>query len=126
TPKHHNPDLMRWELRRVWEVEAVLKPGERHVQKIKRFYLDEDSWSIVAYHGLDQSDNMHHVMYQPMIQRYEVPAPRTGMYILYGIAKRNYAAGAMRGDACMTGFPSVDSFPPNHFTPSSMAGSGLR
>ena len=30
--KHHlNPDCVRWELHRVWEVKATLKPGKRHV-----------------------------------------------------------------------------------------------
>ena len=27
---HYNPDFMRWELHRVWVVEANLKPGQRH------------------------------------------------------------------------------------------------
>ncbi len=126
TPRHHNPDVLRFELRRVWEVEAVLKPGERHVQKIKRFYLDEDSWMILAYHGIDQGDNVHHVMYQPSIQRYELPAYRNGQYLLYDVSKGVYSSASMMGSPGMTGFARVDSYPRNHFTPSAMAGSGLR
>ena len=30
-PNHLNPDLVRWELHRVWVVEATLKPGKRHI-----------------------------------------------------------------------------------------------
>ena len=30
-PNHINPDLVRWELHRVWVVEATLKPGKRHI-----------------------------------------------------------------------------------------------
>jgi hypothetical protein len=48
TPKHVNPSCVRWELHRVWVVEATLKPGKRHLYKKRRFYLDEDSWRAVA------------------------------------------------------------------------------
>lgn len=48
TPKHINPDYMRYELHRVWVVEATLKQGQRHLYAKRRFYVDEDSWLIVA------------------------------------------------------------------------------
>ena len=43
-----NPDLVRWELHRVWVVEATLKPGKRHIYAKRTFYLDEDSWTALA------------------------------------------------------------------------------
>ena len=39
-----NPDLLRFELHRVWVVEATLKPGFRHIYARRTFYIDEDSW----------------------------------------------------------------------------------
>ena len=44
TPGHLNPDYVRWELHRVWVVEATLKPDKRHIYSKRVFYLDEDSW----------------------------------------------------------------------------------
>ena len=47
-PNLINPDLVRWELHRVWVVEATLKPGKRHIYSKRTFYLDEDwggGWS---------------------------------------------------------------------------------
>jgi Protein of unknown function (DUF1329) len=126
TPNHVNPDVMRWELHRVWEVEATLKEGERHVQMVKRFFLDEDSWSILSYHSLDHGGNIHHVMHQPPVQRYEVPMFSNGQYALYDFSKGIYSHGSLMGAPGMTGFPRIESFPPNFFTPGSMAGSGLR
>jgi hypothetical protein len=41
---HINQDLARYELHRVWVVEATLKPGTSHVYAKRVFYLDEDSW----------------------------------------------------------------------------------
>ena len=50
---HANPEYMRYELHRVWVVEANLKPDERHVYAKRRFYLDEDSWQIVLLESYD-------------------------------------------------------------------------
>jgi hypothetical protein len=45
-PKFFSPDATRWELHRVWEVEAVLHPGERNVLTRRRMYIDEDTWIV--------------------------------------------------------------------------------
>ncbi|MFZ2950572.1 MAG: DUF1329 domain-containing protein, partial [Desulfuromonadaceae bacterium] len=37
-PGHVNPDLMRYELHRVWVVEAKLKPGKRHIYSKRMIY----------------------------------------------------------------------------------------
>src|SRR3546814_1274252 len=47
-PGHINQDLARYELHRVWVVEATLRKGQRHRFGKRRFYLDEDSWSIAV------------------------------------------------------------------------------
>ncbi|MDR2838081.1 MAG: DUF1329 domain-containing protein, partial [Azonexus sp.] len=52
--KHHaNPDKLRWELHRVWEVEATVAPGKRHAVPKRRYYLDEDTWLLVLMDGYD-------------------------------------------------------------------------
>ena len=53
-PGHWNPDLARWELHRVWVVEATLKEGKRHQYGRRIFYFDEDSWILSMK---DQYDN---------------------------------------------------------------------
>ncbi|TDF83881.1 DUF1329 domain-containing protein [Pseudomonas sp. H9] len=50
---HINQDLTRYELHRVWQVEATLKPGERHVYAKRTFYIDEDTWSAVEVDHYD-------------------------------------------------------------------------
>ncbi|EOG3622372.1 MULTISPECIES: DUF1329 domain-containing protein [Pseudomonas] len=52
-PFHTNPDHVRWELHRVWEVEATLASGKRHAVPKRRFYIDEDSWAILLVDGYD-------------------------------------------------------------------------
>ncbi|MDB6126865.1 MAG: outer rane lipoproteinsorting protein [Verrucomicrobia bacterium] len=47
-PLHINQDLARYELHRVWVVDATLKPGTSHLYSRRTFYVDEDSWQILA------------------------------------------------------------------------------
>lgn len=126
TPKHSNPDVMRWELHRVWVVEGTLKPGQRHVQKLKRFYIDEDSWSYLMYNSENQAGKLHHVAYFPPVEMYDKPAFRASMYSLYDLSKGNYSNGSMMGAPKMTGFYKVAPYPATKFTPGSMAGTGVR
>ena len=53
TKAHPNPDYMRYELHRVWVVEANLKENARHVYAKRRFYIDEDSWQIALLESYD-------------------------------------------------------------------------
>ena len=46
-PGFINPDLLRYELHRMYVVEANIKSGARHINPRRTFYLDEDSWQIL-------------------------------------------------------------------------------
>ena len=50
---HLNPDKLRWELHRVWVVEATVAAGKRHAVPKRRFYFDEDSWVLLLMDGYD-------------------------------------------------------------------------
>jgi hypothetical protein len=57
--KHHlNPDQVRWELHRVWEVEATVASGKRHAVPKRRYYFDEDSWMILLMDGYDSEGKL--------------------------------------------------------------------
>ncbi|WP_028218018.1 DUF1329 domain-containing protein [Paraburkholderia oxyphila] len=53
TPNGISPDHRRYEVHRVWVVEATLKPTARHVASKKVFYLDEDSWLALVGEDYD-------------------------------------------------------------------------
>ncbi|HCO44273.1 MAG TPA: DUF1329 domain-containing protein [Gammaproteobacteria bacterium] len=57
-PKHVNPDLVRYELRRVWELEATVKPGHRHLYKRIVAYIDEDTWHGLGHDAYDARDRL--------------------------------------------------------------------
>ena len=47
-PHHINSDLTRYELHRVWIIQATLNEKWRHIYSKRTFYIDEDSWQVVA------------------------------------------------------------------------------
>jgi hypothetical protein len=47
------PKARRYELQRVWVVEATLKSGFRHVAPHRFYYVNEDSWNIVELTDFD-------------------------------------------------------------------------
>lgn len=61
SPKHPNPEFLRWEKHRVWVVEGTLKQGKRHVLSRRTFFVDEDTWQIVATDGYDRSGKLYRV-----------------------------------------------------------------
>ncbi len=60
-PGHVNPAFMRYELHRVWVVEATLKKGASHIYAKRVFYVDEDSWCAVVQEKYDQRGELWRV-----------------------------------------------------------------
>jgi hypothetical protein len=57
-PHFVKPEYVRWEKHRVWVVEANLHPGIHNVNIKRRFYIDEDTWSILLGEGYDGNGTM--------------------------------------------------------------------
>ena len=73
TPLHVNPQHLRYELHRVWVVEATLKEGARHIYKRRTFYVDEDSWQILVADSYDNRDQLWRVSEGHVVNYYEKP-----------------------------------------------------
>ncbi|MGB1800404.1 MAG: DUF1329 domain-containing protein [Gammaproteobacteria bacterium] len=73
TPLHINQDYPRYELHRVWVVEATLKDGSRHIYKKRKFYIDEDSWQILIVEQYDNRDQLWRVSEGLAMNFYDVP-----------------------------------------------------
>ena len=90
-PNHLNPDLVRWELHRVWVVEATLREGKRHVYSKRVFYLDEDSWAALASDEYDARGQLYRAGLAYMAPSYDLPAPYTDMFSHYDLVARLYS-----------------------------------
>ncbi|GJN55239.1 DUF1329 domain-containing protein [Pseudomonas tohonis] len=95
-PGHINPELTRWEMHRVWLVEATLKAGERHVYAKRRFYLDEDSWSILMAENYDSRGQLWRVNLAYSKQAYQVPTLTSEAVVYHDLISRDYSALGLR------------------------------
>lgn len=89
-PNHLNPDLLRYELHRVWVVEATVKPGERHIYAKRVFYVDEDSWSILAVDLFDGRGELWRLQESHALQRYDVLSYFQISDVSYDVQARRY------------------------------------
>jgi hypothetical protein len=97
--KHMNPEYMRWELHRVWEVEATVKEGVRHAAKKRKFYFDEDSWKLVMYSGFDQTGQLFRVGNNALLQFYDPKVQwMFGSVTVYDLTRGQYVSTPVFGD----------------------------
>jgi hypothetical protein len=121
---HLNPDHLRWELHRVWVVEGRLKEGKRHNYSLRRYYLDEDSWLILAADIYDLQGKLYRVGFGYLTQSYDVKAPNHQFCGFYDLESRNYFVSlwpSKRGK--LTYFDTPD---PRDFSPEALTGGGVR
>ncbi|MCM2459320.1 DUF1329 domain-containing protein [Pseudomonas sp. CG7] len=123
--KHLNPERVRWELHRVWQVEAVLKPGQRHAYSKRIFSFDEDSWRMVSAVGYDQAGEVYRAGYSGLFQVYDGDNSfMFNPFWVYDLSKGQYLITPLWGD---TGFlRPIKPRGPTATTPSAMQGSGIR
>lgn len=92
TAKHVNQDYMRYELHRVWVVEATLKEGKRHVYGKRRFYMDEDSWLIASADSYDGRGDLWRVGINNTIYDYYLKGFIARAQINYDLQSGAYVA----------------------------------
>lgn len=88
---HANPKCERWELHRVWVVEATLKPGKRHVYSKRTYYLDEDTFGVGLYDAWDKSGALYRSMFLSGVQLYDLDIPYNVKNVIYDFNKGMYA-----------------------------------
>lgn len=87
---HPNPSCERWELHRVWVVEATLKPGMRHIYSKRVYYLDEDTYGAGLYDAWDQSGRLYRAMMLGGVQFYDHDIPYIVKHSIYDFNKGMY------------------------------------
>ncbi|RJF92566.1 DUF1329 domain-containing protein [Noviherbaspirillum saxi] len=122
-PHHVNPDYMRYELRRVWVLEAKLKDGFRHQYARRVMYLDEDSWNGMMADHYDMRGQLWRVAMVNYFYAYDA-----GIYINSTSIYHDLNSGAYMTDKMTNGQAPVinaGGVTPVNFTPDSARMEGL-
>jgi hypothetical protein len=89
-PRYPRRDLIRYELHRVWVVEATVRPDKRHTIARRVFYLDEDSWLFVAADGYDTRGDLWRVSEHLPQLLYEFPSCVNNGSVFYDLVAGRY------------------------------------
>ena len=103
-PKHVNPQYMRYELHRVWIVEATLKEGQRHLYAKRRFYVDEDNWLIVATESYDGRGELWRIGLQNTLYDYYLKGYIVRSQINYDLQANAYVAARLVNETRPTNY----------------------
>ncbi len=123
-PGHINQDLARYELHRVWVVEATLKQGTSHIYAKRRFYIDEDTWQIVVADHLDARGEMWRVAESHGVNYYSMPTYWSTLDALYDLQSGRYTALGLDNQEAPYKFDS--KFTDADFSPDSLRRAGVR
>lgn len=123
-PGHLDPQFVRWELHRVWVVEATLKPGERHVYQRRRFYLDEDSWTAVASDQYDERGQLYRGAFAFIAPSWDVQSVNAVTNVIYDLVSGAYNISGVYGPH--GGIKYIKPLSPAKWAPEALAGTGVR
>jgi hypothetical protein len=91
---HISPEYLRFELHRVWVVEATVKPGARQSYAKRVIQYDEDSWAAITQDVYDARGNLWRTDLLPSAHAYEIPGVQIFMNLHFdlpsGISSVNY------------------------------------
>jgi hypothetical protein len=124
-PLHINQSLARYEMHRVWVVDATLKPGQRHLYKRRTFYIDEDSWQILMVDCYDERGQLWRVQEAHSIEYYDVPTFWTTLELTYDLLSGRYLALGLDNEEPKTVDFSVKRTAAD-FTPAAISRRGTR
>jgi hypothetical protein len=123
-PGHLDTAYMRYELHRVWVVEARLREGFRHINPRRTFYLDEDSYQILMADHYDVNGELWRFSEAHPINFYDVPTVWTTIEIHHDLNSSRFASYRLNPRLPVPPF-NMD-MKPNEFTPQALRRSGRR
>ena len=85
-----NGEHQRYELHRVWVIEAVERGGKRHIFGKRTFYVDEDSWNIVLVENHDHQGKLWRFQEGHIVTFYETPFSNSFPIVTYDLRQDRY------------------------------------
>lgn len=124
---HLKPENMRWELHRVWVMEATRKADQRHAVAKRRYYIDEDTWTNTMLDGWDDQGNLWRTSFQLGFIAPDIPAYVSGTTydVFYNLQTGQYVYRCAMGDGLLQ-YHSMKPKNANFFAPDALAGQGVR
>jgi hypothetical protein len=124
--RHLNPDHVRWELHRVWVVEATLREGQRHVVSKSRYYVDEDTWIAVLGDRWDAKGQLWRTLFTLPFVTPDVPGVAQGTWGTYDLIAGTAFVNVLFNDQSEQYKIAPTPFADALFTADGLAAEGVR
>jgi hypothetical protein len=122
---HINQDLARYELHRVWVVDSTLKPGVSHLYSRRTFYVDEDSWQILAVDCYDSRGQLYRVQEGHAMNYYNLPSLWDSLELVMDLSNGRYLALGLQSEE-RGSYDFGIKRTPNDYQPSLLERRGIR
>ncbi len=123
-PLHINQDLARYELHRVWVIDAKVKAGTSHLYARRTFYIDEDSWQILVADQYDGHGAMWRVSEAHCINYYDALTFWSTLELHLDLQNGRYLAIGLDNENPMYDFTIKRTMA--DFTPAALSREGTR
>ncbi|SDP62072.1 Protein of unknown function [Rhodoferax sp. OV413] len=125
-PHHLNPNAMRWELHRVWVVEASVAAGKRHLSPKRRYYLDEDTWIATLADHWDANGQLWQMGFANPVVMPDLPGTTSPQQFgFYDLLSGAWYYDSALNDAAEQ-YKVMPRYPDTTFTPEALAGESIR
>jgi hypothetical protein len=125
-PHHLNPNYVRWELHRVWVVEATLAPGHRHQAVRNLYYIDEDSWQAVLGDRWDSKGQLWKTLWTLPMDLPDLPAVSDLNFGFYDMTSGAWYSANMYNQKSEQYKIESKHWSDSIFTGDALAGEGIR
>jgi Protein of unknown function (DUF1329) len=123
---HLNPGAMRWELHRVWVIEATLAAGKRHTAPKRRYYLDEDTWIAALADHWDANGQLWQMGFANIVVMPDLPGTTSPQQFgFYDLISGAWYFDSALGDASEQ-FKLMPRYADSVFTPEGLMGDSIR
>ncbi len=122
---HINQDLARYELHRVWVVEARLKDGYTHVYSRRTMYFDEDTWNMLLVDHYDSRGDLWRPSEAHTVSYYQVPLTTAVFNVIYDLPSGRYLVNGIDNEERVREY-NGKGWPNAHFTPAGLRSQGRR
>ena len=92
TPGHFNPEGTRYELYRVWVIEAAERAGSKHSFGKRVFYVDEDTWNVALVENYDREGRLWRFQEGHLLPFYDSQSANTFPSLTYDLKDGRYLA----------------------------------
>lgn len=120
-----NPDHVRWELHRVWVVEAALRSGQRHQAPKSRYYCDEDTWMCALGDRWDANGQLWKTLWQTSFVAPDLPGTVGSTFGFNDLLSGTGFVSNLYNTKSAQ-YPLKPRYPDSTFTGDALAGEGVR